>query len=131
MVPPKELRQRDPSVVGQRGELREVIANEQAGRALGPHVHVVADLDALGRKGEQVDRSCRLDEVAQHRAGDVTEELQPREMAALVLFDHEGLKAKEVGRILNLSEGAVRRYVFEGRRKVKDILGPYLRGEQP
>jgi RNA polymerase sigma-70 factor, ECF subfamily len=59
------------------------------------------------------------------------EELPPREMAALILFDHEGLKAKEVGRILNLSEGAVRRYVFEGRRKVKDILTPYLRGDQP
>ena len=59
------------------------------------------------------------------------EELPPREMADLILFDHEGLKAKEVGRILNLTEGAVRRYVFEGRRKVKDILAPYLRGDQP
>lgn len=59
------------------------------------------------------------------------DELPPREMAALVLFDCDGLKAKEVGRILGLSEGAVRRYVFEGRRKVKDILSPYLRGDQP
>lgn len=59
------------------------------------------------------------------------EELPPREMAALILFDHEGLKAKEVGRILNLTEGAVRRYVFEGRRKLKDRLTPYLRGDQP
>lgn len=59
------------------------------------------------------------------------EELPPREMAALILFDHEGLKAKEVGRILNLTEGAVRRYVFEGRRKVKELLTPYLRGDQP
>ena len=58
------------------------------------------------------------------------EELPPREMAALILFDHEGLKAREVGRILNLSEGAVRRYVFEARRKVKDKLTPYLRGGQ-
>jgi RNA polymerase sigma-70 factor (ECF subfamily) len=55
------------------------------------------------------------------------EELPPREMAALILFDHEGLKAREVGRILNLTEGAVRRYVFEGRRKVKEMLTPYLR----
>jgi RNA polymerase sigma-70 factor (ECF subfamily) len=59
------------------------------------------------------------------------EALPPREMAALILFDHEGLKAKEVGRILTLTEGAVRRYVFEARRKVKDILAPYLRGDQP
>jgi RNA polymerase sigma-70 factor (ECF subfamily) len=56
------------------------------------------------------------------------EELPPREMAALILFDHEGLKAKEVGRILNVTEGTVRRYVFEARRKVKDRLTPYLRG---
>ena len=59
------------------------------------------------------------------------ESLPPRVMAALVLSDHEGLKAKEVGRILNLTEGAVRRYVFEGRRKLKDLLAPYLRGDQP
>lgn len=59
------------------------------------------------------------------------EELPPRVMAALILFDHEGLKAKEVGRILNLTEGAVRRYVFEGRRRVKELLAPYLRGDQP
>lgn len=59
------------------------------------------------------------------------ESLPPREMAALILFDHEGLKAKEVGRILNLSEGAVRRYVFEARRKLKDLLAPYLREDRP
>lgn len=59
------------------------------------------------------------------------EALPPREMAALILFDHEGLKAREVGRILNLTEGAVRRYVFEGRRKVKELLAPYLREDQP
>jgi RNA polymerase sigma-70 factor (ECF subfamily) len=58
------------------------------------------------------------------------EELPPREMAALILFDHEGLRAKEVGRVLNLTEGAVRRYVFEARRKVKDRLAPYLRGDE-
>ena len=65
------------------------------------------------------------------KLGAALEALPPREMAALILFDHEGLKAKEVGRILNLTEGAVRRYVFEGRRKVKDLLTPYLRGGQP
>lgn len=68
-----------------------------------------------------------FDELLQH----ALEELPPRVMAALVLSDHEGLKAKEVGRILNISEGAVRRYVFEGRRKLKDILAPYLRGDRP
>jgi RNA polymerase sigma-70 factor (ECF subfamily) len=62
---------------------------------------------------------------------DALEQLPPREMAALILFDHEGLKAKEVGRILNLTEGAVRRYVFEGRRKLKDLLAVYLRGDHP
>lgn len=59
------------------------------------------------------------------------ESLPSREMAALILYDNEGLKSKEVGRILNLTEGAVRRYVFEARRKLKDALAPYLRGDQP
>jgi RNA polymerase sigma-70 factor (ECF subfamily) len=57
--------------------------------------------------------------------------LPPQEMAALVLFGHQGLKSKEVGRILGVSEGAVRRYVYEGRRKLKELLTPYLGGDQP
>lgn len=54
--------------------------------------------------------------------------LPPRQLAALILFDHEGLKAKEIGSILGITETAVRGYVFAARRRVKDLLAPYLRG---
>lgn len=54
--------------------------------------------------------------------------LPPRQLAALILYDHEDLKSREVGRILRISESAVRGYVFEARRKVKERLTPYLRG---
>lgn len=56
--------------------------------------------------------------------------LPPRQLAALILFDHEGLKAKEIASILEISETAVRGYVFAARRKVKDVLTPYLRGNE-
>ena len=51
---------------------------QQAGRALGAHVHVVAHLDALRGQREQVDRArTALRTSAQHRAGDVAQEPQP------------------------------------------------------
>ena len=57
MVAGQELRQVDPSRVRQRRDLREQVADQQVGRALRPHVHVVTDLDALGGQGEDVDRA--------------------------------------------------------------------------
>lgn len=56
--------------------------------------------------------------------------LPPRQLAALILFDHEGLSAREAGEILGITDAAVRSYVFEARRKVKDLLAPYLRGNR-
>jgi len=91
-----------------------------------------ADPASLARLSAPADSPGRALEEREfdERLQAALEALPPREMAALILFDHEGLKAKEVGRILGLTEGAVRRYVFEGRRKVKDILAPYLRGDR-
>ena len=64
-----------PSGVRQRRELRKQVADQQVGRALGPHVHVVADLNALRGQGEEVDRAGRVQDLAQHRPGDVAQEL--------------------------------------------------------
>ena len=54
--------------------------------------------------------------------------LPRRQLAALVLFDHEGLKGREIARILDVTETAVRSYVHEARRRLREILTPYLRG---
>jgi RNA polymerase sigma-70 factor (ECF subfamily) len=55
-------------------------------------------------------------------------ELPPHQMASIVLFDHEGLKGKEIARILGVGESVVRTYIFQARRKIRDRLTPYLRG---
>ena len=54
----------------QTRDLREQVADQQAGRALGPHVYVVADLHPLGGKSEEVDRARRLNDLPQHRRRD-------------------------------------------------------------
>lgn len=56
--------------------------------------------------------------------------LPPRQLAALLLYDREGLTSAEVGKILGVPASAVRSYVFEARRKVKERLTPYLRGSE-
>lgn len=53
--------------------------------------------------------------------------LPPRQLAALVLYDSEGLKGKEVARILKVSEAAVRSYVFEARKKMRAFLKPFIK----
>lgn len=54
--------------------------------------------------------------------------LPPRQKAALILFDHEGLSGREVAGALGVTETAVRRYVFDARRRLRDTLRPYWRG---
>jgi RNA polymerase sigma-70 factor (ECF subfamily) len=57
--------------------------------------------------------------------------LSPQEAVALILFDREGLKAREIAGILDVAEATVRGYVSEARQKVKESLAPYLAGKTP
>lgn len=54
--------------------------------------------------------------------------LPPRQKAALVLFDHERLSGREAAKALGVSEAAVRRYVFDARRRLRETLRPYWKG---
>lgn len=72
----------------------------------------------------------RLDRAELHeRLHKALATLPPQQSAALVLFDHEGLKAREIAEIMDVAEATVRGYVWEARRRVKQLLTPYLAGK--
>lgn len=82
---------------------------------------------ASGRRSDRPD--TRLDRTElQERVSLALAELSPQQAAALVLFDHEGLKAREIAAILKVAEATVRGYVHEARQRVKEFLEPYLAG---
>jgi RNA polymerase sigma-70 factor (ECF subfamily) len=53
-------------------------------------------------------------------------QLTPQQRAALVLFSIEQLPQKDVAQILNCSVEAVKWHVFQGRKKMKELLADYL-----
>lgn len=69
------------------------------------------------------DASARLD--AKVDLGKALEHLSPRERACVVLRFLEGLSVRETADQLGLSEGAVKRYVFDGLRTLNDLLGTH------
>jgi hypothetical protein len=87
----QELRQRDPPVISETRDLRQEIADQQAGGALGPHVYVVADLHPLGGESEEVDRARRLNDLPQHRRRDVAQEVQPSDRRRRFTTEPSGL----------------------------------------
>jgi RNA polymerase sigma-70 factor (ECF subfamily) len=124
-----------------------------ARRNLSAWIHRIvsnASLDLLRsrqarRRREVAADSGRLEGVATGRRGDRPEDrmdgtelnerlssalsgLSPQLAVALILFDHEGLKAREIAEILNVAEATVRGYVSEARQRVKETLTPYLAG---
>ena len=56
--------------------------------------------------------------------------LPPQQRTAVVLYDHEGMRGKEIAKIMGVSETTVRTYVCEGRKRVREILKPYLAGRE-
>ena len=62
----------------------------------------------------------------QQKLQEVLDELSPQQRTALILFDHEGLKGKEIAEILKVKEATIRRYIFEARSKVKTLLASYI-----
>lgn len=86
------------------------------------------DPDEVAERRPQ-EPAARLDQQElQEQLSRAMEDLSPQQHAALILFDHEGLKAREIADIMNVSEATVRGYVCEARRRMKDRLAPYLAG---
>lgn len=53
-------------------------------------------------------------------------ELPPRQRTAVLLFDVEGWSIREIAESLDCSEGAVKFNIFQGRRKLRSLLGEYV-----
>lgn len=52
--------------------------------------------------------------------------LPSKQRIAVLLFDVEGLSIKEVSEYLGSSEGAVKFNIHEGRKKLRELLGPLV-----
>ena len=93
---------------------------------------LAADADRLqavasGRPSDRPEARMDMSELNERLAGALSE-LSPQLSVALILFDHEGLKAREIAGLLNVAEATVRGYVSEARQRVKESLTPYLAG---
>ncbi len=53
-------------------------------------------------------------------------ELPPRQRTAVMLFDVKGFTIREIAEKLECSEGAVKFNIFQGRRKLRELLTEYL-----
>jgi RNA polymerase sigma-70 factor (ECF subfamily) len=53
-------------------------------------------------------------------------ELPPRQRTAVLLFDLKGWSIKEIAAELDITEGAVKFNIFQGRRKLRALLGQYV-----
>ncbi len=58
------------------------------------------------------------------------EKLPAQQRTAVVLYDHEGLSGREIAKIMGVNETTVRTYVCEGRKRVRDLMKPYLAGRE-
>ncbi|MCB2153994.1 RNA polymerase sigma factor [bacterium] len=54
------------------------------------------------------------------------QELPPRQRTAVLLFDVKGWSIKEVAAELGTTEGAVKFNIFQGRRKLRQLLDGYV-----
>lgn len=55
-------------------------------------------------------------------------ELPPRQRTAVMLFDVQGWSIRQIAEELECSEGAVKFNMFQGRRKLRELLGQYVDG---
>jgi len=55
-------------------------------------------------------------------------ELPPRQRTAVMLFDVQGWTIRQIADELGCSEGAVKFNMFQGRRKLRELLGQYVDG---
>jgi RNA polymerase sigma-70 factor (ECF subfamily) len=96
---------------GREGSMEEV-AEEP--RALGRHEPLSRVLDA---------------ELA-NKVKDAIFALPPMQREALVLFEYEGLTLNEIAVITNTDVGAVKSRLYRARERLKNVLGPYVKGGQ-
>ena len=75
------------------------------------------------------------DRAAQRQTRDLIEEemgrLPDRQQTAIVLFEIQGCSVREIARVMECSEGAVKFNLHQARRKLRHRLGPILGDAAP
>jgi RNA polymerase sigma-70 factor (ECF subfamily) len=98
-----------------RAVLNSVLNSRRAGLRWGAISHLAADRATVGAP----------DAVAADRADVATAlaRLAPRERACVVLRHFDDLTVRDIAARLDLSEGAVKRYLSDARRRLAPMLG--------
>jgi RNA polymerase sigma-70 factor (ECF subfamily) len=86
-------------------------------------------LDASSARELPPERRLENSELGTKLEG-ALDRLPPQQRTAIILFDHEGLSGREISKIMGVSETTVRTYVCEGRRRVRELMKPYLAGRE-
>ncbi len=60
------------------------------------------------------------------RVNEAINDLPPRQRIAVLLFDVKGHSIRQIAEHLDCSEGAVKFNIFQGRRKLRTMLGDYV-----
>jgi len=64
-------------------------------------------------------------EEIQHAVTNALNHLPNQQKTAFVMKHYEGLKIKEIAKIMDLSDGTVKRYLFRAMEKLRPMLKEY------
>jgi RNA polymerase sigma-70 factor (ECF subfamily) len=53
--------------------------------------------------------------------------LSPRQRLVFLLKHYEGFKVREIAQMISLSDGSVKKYLFEATQRLRTVLSPYYR----
>ncbi len=85
-------------------------------------------LPLQGSSGPDPRAAAEREEIYRH-VNEAIKELPPRQRTAVMLFDVQNHSIKEIAAKLECSEGAVKFNIFQGRRKLRALLGQYVDSE--
>jgi len=95
--------------------------NRYRGRRIEDYAHEVPTVSSDPDPAESAEDSEALAELQK-----ALRQLSPRQRAAFVLFEVQGLDIREVAREMGCSEGTVKAQLHRARARLRDLLGRYL-----
>jgi RNA polymerase sigma-70 factor (ECF subfamily) len=84
-----------------------------------------ANLPLHGRAGANPRKAAEEQEVFD-RVNAAIRELPPKQRQAVLMFDVQGKSIREIAESFECSEGAVKFNIFQGRRKLRQLLEDYV-----
>lgn len=89
----------------------------------------VTDLEETQVKEMETSHQVEEIDMAAH-VRQLIEKLPEHYRVILTLYHLEGMSYPEIVKVMNMPEGTVKNYLFRARKKLKDLLVPFLQQEQ-